>query len=249
MRIALAQFRAAANDPETNLHRGLDICREAAAVGADLLVFPEMWSTGYGARPREPKARAAWERGAIRPDSHWLESFRESAREHDMAVVATYVQAGPAGPANAATLIDRRGQDLLTHTKVHTCDFTWEEALVPGADFDVARLDTRAELYSTSMVSTPRPGTPMIASWRTVSPAKILSSRSTSAGIRTRDIQRLLRGRGRGVGGSNRGSWRGSGILGGMLRAPGNVSCWGSGSRQPGNGFCRGGEGCAKVGW
>lgn len=144
MRIALAQFRAAANDPETNLHRGLDICREAAAVGADLLVFPEMWSTGYGARPREPKARAAWERGAIRPDSHWLESFRESAREHDMAVVATYVQAGPAGPANAATLIDRRGQDLLTHTKVHTCDFTWEEALVPGADFDVARLDTRA---------------------------------------------------------------------------------------------------------
>ncbi|WP_304450687.1 carbon-nitrogen hydrolase family protein [Nocardiopsis sp. YSL2] len=145
MRIALAQHRAAVNDPDANLKRGLDICREAAAEGTDLLVFPEMWSTGYGTPPRVPDARAAWEACAMGPDSQWLEAFRRSAREHDMAVVVTYLQGGANGLGNAATLIDRQGRDLLTYTKVHTCDFTWEEALTPGGTFDVVRLDTGAD--------------------------------------------------------------------------------------------------------
>ena len=32
---------------EGNLKKGLDACRKAKLAGADLALFPEMWSTGY----------------------------------------------------------------------------------------------------------------------------------------------------------------------------------------------------------
>ncbi|MBE2997226.1 carbon-nitrogen hydrolase family protein [Nocardiopsis sp. HNM0947] len=140
------------NDPDSNLHRGLDICREAAAEGADLLVFPEMWSTGYGTPPRAPDARFVWENLAIGPGSQWLEAFRGAARENDMAVVVTYLRDGVNGLGNAATLIDRRGRDLLTYNKVHTCDFTWEAGLTAGEEFDVVRLDTGTEHVDVGMM-------------------------------------------------------------------------------------------------
>ena len=32
---------------EGNLRKGLDACAKAKEMGADLALFPEMWSTGY----------------------------------------------------------------------------------------------------------------------------------------------------------------------------------------------------------
>lgn len=34
--------------PEENLSIGLQACETAKAMGADIALFPEMWSTGYG---------------------------------------------------------------------------------------------------------------------------------------------------------------------------------------------------------
>jgi N-carbamoylputrescine amidase len=51
---------------------------------------------------------------------------------------------GPGASRNAATLIDRHGDPVLTYAKVHTCDFGMEAALTPGDGFRVADLDTRA---------------------------------------------------------------------------------------------------------
>ena len=43
------------------------------------------------------------------------------------------------------TLLDRRGREVLTYAKVHTCAFDWPEAaLTPGDAFPVAALDTAA---------------------------------------------------------------------------------------------------------
>ena len=41
------QYHAPRNDLAGSLALGQRIVREAAAAGADLVLFPEMWSTGY----------------------------------------------------------------------------------------------------------------------------------------------------------------------------------------------------------
>ena len=45
-RIAMLQLLPEGN-LEGNLKKGLEACRRAKAMGADLALFPEMWSNGY----------------------------------------------------------------------------------------------------------------------------------------------------------------------------------------------------------
>ena len=45
--IALLQLTACGNDQEANLRKGEAACRRASAMGADIALFPEMWSIGY----------------------------------------------------------------------------------------------------------------------------------------------------------------------------------------------------------
>ncbi len=47
--IALLQLTARENDQDANLHKGLDYCRQAAELGADLAIFPELWNIGHTA--------------------------------------------------------------------------------------------------------------------------------------------------------------------------------------------------------
>ena len=44
-RVALLQMTAGSSQEE-NQRKGLDWCRRAKAMGADLALFPEMWNTG-----------------------------------------------------------------------------------------------------------------------------------------------------------------------------------------------------------
>ena len=47
LKVALLQLLPAGS-PEGNLQKGLEGCRKAKAMGADIALFPEMWSNGYG---------------------------------------------------------------------------------------------------------------------------------------------------------------------------------------------------------
>jgi predicted amidohydrolase len=59
-----------------------------------------------------------------------------------MASALTYLERWPGAPRNSVSLIDRRGEIVLTYAKVHTCDFGLEAALTPGDGFSVCDLDT-----------------------------------------------------------------------------------------------------------
>ena len=127
-------------DRAGNLEKGLEACRRARAMGADLALFPEMWSNGYnvsgGAR--------ALRREALGPDDPFLAAFQGLARELDMAVGITYLEQYEPLPRNTLTVFDRFGRPVLTYAKVHTCDFGAERCLTPGEDFRTAKLDTRS---------------------------------------------------------------------------------------------------------
>jgi predicted amidohydrolase len=73
-----------------------------------------------------------------------VQHFVSLARELEMAIGLTYLEAWEPAPRNTFSLIDRNGETRLSYAKVHTCDFDQEAALTPGDGFRVARLDTAA---------------------------------------------------------------------------------------------------------
>ncbi|HET6946801.1 MAG TPA: carbon-nitrogen hydrolase family protein [bacterium] len=156
--VALLQMAANGSDQDANLRKGDEFCRRAKTMGADVALFPEMWNIGYTSYPGTPgdydrigtetpevlRARAAWQAQAISRDGPFVRHFRDLARELEMAIAITYLEAWPGAPRNSNSLIDRRGEILFTYAKMHTCDFDLEGACTPGEDFYVAQLDTAA---------------------------------------------------------------------------------------------------------
>ena len=124
---------------EENLNKGLKACRRAREMGADLALFPEMWSNGYHV-PEHPTPQ--WKEEAVSGDGPFVEAFGRLAGELGMAIGITFLEAWGEQPRNTLVLFDRFGARRLTYAKVHTCDFGAERNLTPGDDFFVAELDT-----------------------------------------------------------------------------------------------------------
>jgi N-carbamoylputrescine amidase len=146
LRIALLQMTANGTDQDANLLKGLAFCRRAKALGADIALFPEMWNIGYTPYDAaEPGTREAWQARAVGADSEFVCRFRELARELGIAIAITYLESWPGAPRNSVSLIDGRGQILMTYAKVHTCDqHRMELGCTPGNEFYVCELETSA---------------------------------------------------------------------------------------------------------
>lgn len=140
LKIALLQI-APGLTLEENLQKGLSACRQARALGADIVLFPEMWSNGYRICDRPV---SAWAAEAIPADGPFVCAFGRLALELEMAIGITLLERHPTGLRNTLILFDRFGRRVLTYAKVHTCDFGDEHALNPGEDFYVTELDTAA---------------------------------------------------------------------------------------------------------
>lgn len=123
---------------EGNLQKGLNACKAAKKMGADIALFPEMWSVGY----RIPESAQELRASAIPLCGEFLSAFGKLAGELGMAIGITLLEAYEPSPRNTLVLFDRFGSKALTYAKVHTCDFSEECALTAGDDFYVADLDT-----------------------------------------------------------------------------------------------------------
>jgi N-carbamoylputrescine amidase len=143
IKVALLQMTSCGNDQGANLAKGDTFCRRARAMGADIALFPEMWSVGMTFfDPKQEGARAQWQAQAISRDDSFITHFRNLARELKMAIALTYLEKWDGAPRNSVSLIDRHGEIVLTYAKVHTCEFDVECALTPGDGFPVCALDT-----------------------------------------------------------------------------------------------------------
>ncbi len=143
LKIALLQLAGYGLDVAANLAKGERFCREAKKLGADIVLFPEMWNIGYTfPDPGDPAGKEKWLAGATAPDGEFVLHFKKLAKELDLAIALTYLESWPGQPRNSVSLIDRHGQILFTYAKVHTCDFDQEAAFTPGDKFWVANLET-----------------------------------------------------------------------------------------------------------
>lgn len=138
LKIALLQIAPEKTLVE-NMEKGIRYCREAKESGADIALFPEMWSNGYRIYDRPVEE---WKAEAILADDDFVKAFGSLAQELNMAIGITLLERYGDAPRNSLVLFDRFGERKFVYAKVHTCDFSVEHNLTPGEDFYVTTLDT-----------------------------------------------------------------------------------------------------------
>jgi len=121
-----------------NQLKGSEYCRKAKELGADIALFPEMWSVGYVI----PEDMTELKANAVSADSSYVSAFADLAKELGIAIGITFLEKSDPLPRNTLCLFDRFGNKVLTYAKVHTCDFSDECRLSAGEDFYVTDLDT-----------------------------------------------------------------------------------------------------------
>ncbi len=114
LKIAFLQLIPGANI-EDNLEKGIKACRKAKAEGADIALFPEMWSSGYVF----PHNREWLEQNSVSLESEYVKHFSELAAELDMAIAVTLLEKHEPKPRNTVCLFDRHGKLVYRYSKVH----------------------------------------------------------------------------------------------------------------------------------
>lgn len=137
LNIALLQLLPEKNI-DGNLRKGVSACRRAKDMGADIALFPEMWSSGYFI----PNDISELKKLAVPNDGEFVMCFGKLAAELDIAIGITILESFEPLPRNTLILFDRHGKRVLTYSKVHTCDFGEECRLSRGEDFFISDLDT-----------------------------------------------------------------------------------------------------------
>lgn len=138
-KVAILQLNAV-NDSNKNLIKGIEACKKAKQLGADIAVFPEMWNIGYE-MPTGNEDISIWKQKSITEDSDYLLKFKELAKELNMAIAITFLEKTKNLPKNSIIIYDRFGNKILKYSKVHTVDFKMEKYTEPGTDFYVEELD------------------------------------------------------------------------------------------------------------
>ena len=139
LKIALLQLLPG-RDLEEQLQIGTAACERAKEMGADIALFPEMWSDGYAI----PQDREALDELAVSADGDFVEQFGVLAARLQMAIGITFLEKHDPKPRNSMVLFDRHGERRLHYAKVHTCAFDAERMLSAGEEFCVADLDVGA---------------------------------------------------------------------------------------------------------
>ena len=136
LKLALLQLFAGDSLNE-QLEKGKEACRRAKEMGADLALFPEMWSNGY----QIPQEAEVLEKQAISADSEFIREFAALSAELEMAIGITFLETHQPKPLNSMILFDRKGKAVLHYSKVHICAFDLEKMLSAGDGFHTAALD------------------------------------------------------------------------------------------------------------
>lgn len=148
---ALIQKKAKPNNKSENLKLAVKYIKEAKDKGADMVLFPEMWSNGYAppfegafTNPTDPhfaRERALWLENGAETDSSYVTTLKQAAAASRIGVCATYLSRSQGRYQNTAVIIDREGNIILDYAKVHTCDFSLEKILQSGSEFKVCDFD------------------------------------------------------------------------------------------------------------
>lgn len=129
MKLAAAQMDIVWHDRSANHAKASSMAARAREAGAELLILPEMFSTGFSMDT------------SITPeplDGSTPTFLRTLARELEMAVVGGFVLARDhGGPQNVSLAVDRNGNDLALYAKIHQIALLEEDKSYEPGDWPV----------------------------------------------------------------------------------------------------------------
>lgn len=110
--ISLGQMDVALGQPERNLETVRALAAEAAARGSDVLLLPELWSSGYDLERAAEYAAPVGE--------GIFAAVAGLAREYHLYIAgSSLAQMAGGGVGNTAVLVDPQGRTLASYNKVH----------------------------------------------------------------------------------------------------------------------------------
>lgn len=136
MQVAIYQGPQTVSSVDTHMQIMTAQAGEAAAEGTDLLIFPEMFLTGYNIGPERTRelaqpadGEAAARAGAI-------------ARDNDISLLFGFPELADGRVYNSAILVDRKGELRLVYRKTHLFSDIDRSAFSAGdAPCDIIELD------------------------------------------------------------------------------------------------------------
>jgi predicted amidohydrolase len=132
--LALAQIDLALGDPTRNLDTARAQIAEAKARGADIVVLPELWRSAYDLEHAAAHASPL--------DQGTFATIANLARENQIAIVGSLLEARDGKFYNTATFHDGSGNRLGTYRKLHLVPMLDEDKFLAGGDdapvFDAA---------------------------------------------------------------------------------------------------------------
>jgi omega-amidase len=164
--ISLAQIHVALGDLETNLKRADEWTAEAARRGSDLIVFPEMWTTGL-----------AWNnvKSLSAGQDEVLKAVAGLAKKYGLWLNGSMLALDDdSQPANTSILFDPQGQPSGIYRKIHLFGLMNEDQyLAPGQPeiFRAYALGGVNMIYLPSAWPHPR-----LAHWRTLLRARAIEN-------------------------------------------------------------------------
>jgi predicted amidohydrolase len=126
MTISLAQMELAFGDPETNLERVIPWIEEAARRQSDLILFPELWASGYDLERASEYAEPLGE-GAFAELSSW-------ARKYHIMIGSSLLERRGEAFYNTFTLYGPGGELRACYRKIHLFRLLKEERWLAAGD-------------------------------------------------------------------------------------------------------------------
>ena len=129
--ISLGQMRVLLGQPETNLERVREWTREASKRGSSLVLFPELWNSGYDLEHRERYAAGMGQGVFV-----WVSDL---AREYRISIGGSALEICGDRVYNSFPLFDADGRCLAIYSKTHLFSLMNEvKWLTPGNTFATA---------------------------------------------------------------------------------------------------------------
>lgn len=128
-KVAILQMKSLNRQYQKSSDIVIRMMKKASENGADILLLPEAFLTGYELPMSNEEALA--------DQNPYLDKICTAAAELNIGAVITAITKGAKKPQNSAYVVDKSGKVLMKYSKVHTCDFSDEACLESGNSFQV----------------------------------------------------------------------------------------------------------------